>query len=579
MYAKKLNCKIESTIRKDFYFFEPIYHLTDHCPFNWALNEYGLLEDLFIPQCYLINSREKRLKLLAGIIDKLGVYLQSSYKIISSPILSKDILFIARSLGFIVEIKNQHTIKIKSSIYARLEEIPVKEMKKCAPIINENLPEVDLKYKFSIVKKGVDYYYGFEIDGNRRFVLADFTVTHNTVMSLKIISVLSKKTLILVHKEFLMNQWIERIQEFLPTARVGIIQGPKFEVDNKDIVIGMIQSIYDKVYPMNTFSSFGLTIIDEVHRIGSEEFSKTLTKIVTPYMLGISATVDRKDGLTKVLHMFIGEKLCSLQRENKDPVQVRAIEYKHFDEEYNKVEYDFRDNVKYSTMISKVSDFVPRSLFLVKVIRDLFMEDDEKQIMVLSHTRALLTFLYDSFTQPLAAGSSSVKTPTIGYYVGGMKEVDLKETETKQIVLATYAMAAEALDIKSLNTLVMVTPKTDIIQSVGRILRTQGDGKIVVDIVDTHEVFQNQWKKRRAYYKKCNYLIRQTDSAQYKDMMDIEKTWKKVFTPNTIKSTVPGSSSSEEEDDEGDNNCEPVKQHKLLINLDIFNDDPPSVNN
>jgi superfamily II DNA or RNA helicase len=125
----------------------------------------------------------------------------------------------------------------------------------------------------------------------------------------------------------------------------------------------------------------------------------------------------------------------------------------------------------------------------------------------------------------------------------------------------------------------MVTPKTDIIQSVGRILRTQGDGKIVVDIVDTHEVFQNQWKKRRAYYKKCNYLIRQTDSAQYKDMMDIEKTWKKVFTPNTIKSTVPGSSSSEEEDDEGDNNCEPVKQHKLLINLDIFNDDPPSVNN
>jgi hypothetical protein len=216
-----------------------------------------------------------------------------------------------------VEIKNQHTIKIKSSIYARLEEIPVKEMKKCAPIINENLPEVDLKYKFSIVKKGVDDYYGFEIDGNRRFVLAGFTVTHNTVMSLKIISVLSKKTLILVHKEFLMNQWIERIQEFLPTARVGIIQGPKFEVDNKDIVIGMIQSIYDKVYPMNTFSSFGLTIIDEVHRIGSEEFSKTLTKIVTPYMLGISATVDRKDGLTKVLHMFIGEKLYSLQRENK----------------------------------------------------------------------------------------------------------------------------------------------------------------------------------------------------------------------------------------------------------------------
>lgn len=146
-----------------------------------------------------------------------------------------------------------------------------------------------------------------------------------TVMALKIVSLLQKKTLIIVHKEFLMNQWIERIEDFLPGARVGKIQGPVFDVEGKDIVIGMVQTLYDREYPVEAFSSFGLTIIDEVHRIGSEQFSKTLFKTITPYMLGISATVERKDKLTKILYMFIGEIIYSIKRDSDDIVDVRGI--------------------------------------------------------------------------------------------------------------------------------------------------------------------------------------------------------------------------------------------------------------
>jgi superfamily II DNA or RNA helicase len=266
-----------------------------------------------------------------------------------------------------------------------------------------------------------------------------------TVMALKIISILSKKTLILVHKEFLMNQWIERIKEFIPNARVGIIQGQKFEVENKDIVIGMIQTLYDRPFPANAFTSFGLTIIDEVHRIGSEEFSKTLLKTITPYMLGISATVERKDGLTDILYMFIGEKIYSEARKDEDDVQVRAIQYMNPDIEFNTVEYDYRENVKYSTMITKIGTFTPRSDFIVRLLRDLMVEDASKQIMVLSHTRALLSYLSDEINRLIP----EIQT---GFYIGGMKQDKLQETESKQIVFATYSMAAEALDIKSLNT-------------------------------------------------------------------------------------------------------------------------------
>jgi superfamily II DNA or RNA helicase len=348
-----------------------------------------------------------------------------------------------------------------------------------------------------------------------------------TILALKIVELLQKKTLILVHKEFLMNQWIERIEEFLPGARVGKIQASVCDCEDKDIVIGMIQTMYNKVFPQEVYSQFGLTIIDEVHRIGSEEFSKTLLKTITPCMLGISATVERKDKLTKLLYMFIGPKVYSLLREQDDIVNVRGIEYITPDTEFNTVEYDYRGNTKFSTMISKLSNFGPRSDFVVRVIHDLLDENTEGQVMVLCHYRCLLTYLYDSI---MAKGLR-----TVGFYVGGMKQAALEETESKQIVLATYAMAAEALDIKTLSMLVMASPKTDITQSVGRILRIKHDNPVVVDIVDSHDIFQRQWLQRKRFYKKSNYAIRYIKSPTYTGMkLDWENdtSWKMVYDPN-----------------------------------------------
>jgi superfamily II DNA or RNA helicase len=176
------------------------------------------------------------------------------------------------------------------------------------------------------------------------------------------------------------------------------------------------------------------------------------------------------------------------------------------------------------------------------VIKDLILENPENQIMILAHNRSLLTYLYEAINHH--------QITSCGYYVGGMKEIHLKETETKQIVLATYAMAAEALDIKTLSTLVMVTPKTDIEQSVGRILRTKHKNPIVVDIIDKHESFMNQWRKRKTFYRKCNYKILTIDSNQYNGFENMEK-WKIVYEP---KNKMVDCSSQDEE-----NKSEPKK--------------------
>ena len=69
-------------------------------------------------------------------------------------------------------------------------------------------------------------------------------------------------------------------------------------------------------------------------------------------------------------------------------------------------------------------------------------------------------------------------------------------------------MASEGLDIKTLTTLVMATPKSDVCQSVGRILRSKHTKPLVIDIIDPHVIFKNQFKKRTLYYNSKNYVIK-----------------------------------------------------------------------
>ena len=346
-----------------------------------------------------------------------------------------------------------------------------------------------------------------------------------TCLALNIISRLKKKTFIIVHKEFLMNQWIERIEQFLPKARVGKIQGPIIDIDDKDIVIGMLQSLSMKEYPASTFESFGLTIIDEVHHISSEVFSNSLFKLVTKYMLGLSATMNRKDGTTKVFKMFLGDVIFKGKRDEAREVVVHAIKYEVEDDEFNEVKLDFRGNPAYSTMISKLCEYNRRSEFILKIISDMLSVNPNQQIMILAQYKNILKYLHDAIAHRNIA--------TVGYYIGGMKEQALKATEGKKIVIATYAMAAEALDIKTLTTLIMATPKTDIEQSVGRILREKHSSPIVVDIVDSHDLFQNQWRKRKTFYKKENYKIIYTNSTNY--TLDTSK-WLVVFNPTSSES-------------------------------------------
>jgi superfamily II DNA or RNA helicase len=319
-----------------------------------------------------------------------------------------------------------------------------------------------------------------------------------TVMALNIISKLKKKTLVIVHKSFLMDQWIERIEFFLPGARIGRIQGEIIDTENKDIVLGMIQSLSNKDYPPELWDEFGLCVFDECHHLGAEMFSNVMIQIVTNYNLGLSGTMTRKDGLTKVFKYFIGPVVHKEKTDITAKVLVKSVEYES-DGLFDGVKTDFKGNPLYSCLITRL-DELGRNQMISNIILNEFEKNPNQQMMVLAHTKSLLQNLYTLLSE---------KETSIGYYLGGMKEDKLKESESKRIILATYAMASEGLDIKTLTSLVLATPKSDVCQSVGRILRSKHESPLVIDIIDDNPALMSQYYKRLTYYSSKNYDIQE----------------------------------------------------------------------
>ena len=307
------------------------------------------------------------------------------------------------------------------------------------------------------------------------------------------------------------------------TIPVTSIEKDKNECEHKGVYDIEVEGNHNFVIANSRFDTDkGGIVVSNCHHMGAEVFSRCMMKLMTTYTLGLSGTMQRKDGLSKVFKMFLGDVVHKEKAESEHCVLVKGIKYVIDDDEFNEVEYDYRGNPKFSTMISKLCNYNRRSEFIVEVVIKELQHNPEQQIMILAHNKTLLQYLFKAIEHK--------KVATVGYYLGGMKDADLKASETKKVIIATYAMASEGLDIKTLTTLIMATPKTDVCQSVGRILRAKHTTPVVIDIIDAHDLFINQWQKRKTYYKKQNYKIIVTENSLY---CSDEKNgcWLTAYTP------------------------------------------------
>jgi superfamily II DNA or RNA helicase len=366
-----------------------------------------------------------------------------------------------------------------------------------------------------------------------------------TFMAIQIASLIRKKFLIIVDKEFLLQQWSNELKSLMPGIRIGTIQGdlkeihtmnipdptvPEIKIQLKelglsltgkkedllarlykakpketatyDCSIAMIQTLVSRPFDRHDFDSFGFTIFDECHHLGAAHFSRALLKVQTKHMLGLSATPTRDDGLTKVFEWFIGEPVYWEKIREADPdVIVRRVGFTCDKESYTKVPVDFMGMPVLARLLTQIVECEERNKVIDTLLVELLKEPLRKTLVLgdrIEHLRRIEANL--------------PKGTKVSYYIGGMKEDEREEgARTSQILLGSYAMASEAMNIKTLNTMIMITPRKKIEQSTGRILRVQKDKRdiqpLIIDIVDSHNVYQGQWLKRRAYYKKCAYKI------------------------------------------------------------------------
>lgn len=301
-----------------------------------------------------------------------------------------------------------------------------------------------------------------------------------TVMGAEIVVQLGVSTCVLVHKEFLAKQWEEAFQLVCPQLRVGRMQRDQVDTGNEfDVVVAVTQSVVNpkRNYPVDFFASFGFIICDEVHRYGADLWQKAITKFPAKYRLGLTATPERGDGMWRVITSHISDRGSRVIGQRLIPkVYLVTTNVSIPSRLYEKPWLD--ETQKRAKIISILADHEGRNEVIARNIAKAYFSN--RKTLVISERRAQLEWLSKRIKD------ISIDEDEIGFYVGGMKQEKLDISAQKQVILTTYQMTKEGLNIPDLDTLIMATPQAKVEQTVGRILRQHEDKAmpVVLDFCD-----------------------------------------------------------------------------------------------
>jgi superfamily II DNA or RNA helicase len=189
--------------------------------------------------------------------------------------------------------------------------------------------------------------------------------------------------------------------------------------------------------------------------------------------------------------------------DTEDPqTRVEVYEFKSNDAEYLEIVYNSQGVMSVANMVNKLTAYEPRTALIVEVISDIVRTSPERQILVLSdrvqHTKDILAALPPDVQSKAAILSTDVKSAKRAEFC-----------VSRKVLIATYAMCKEGFDVATLNTLVIATPRPDVDQIVGRILRVEKSARkvhpLIIDIMDSQ--FRRQFQERLSLYNKRKYTI------------------------------------------------------------------------
>jgi superfamily II DNA or RNA helicase len=321
-----------------------------------------------------------------------------------------------------------------------------------------------------------------------------------TIFCLAMIQAMKKKTAVLVHRDFLRGQWQARINRFLPDAKVGVIQGKKFDVEGCHIVIVMIGTLAswvkrDKVRP-ELRDMFGLVIADEVHRVSAPTWAPVMPLFNAAKRIGVSARPKRSDGLDKCFLYHIGPKVFTGQEYQMLPrIRRTWSSYKPT------IRRNSKFNIQFLSKEMAVRFMTSSPVYNKDVIDQVIgARKAGRKILVFSETIKHLQRLKEMFHAHWD-GEPSVAD----FLIGGMTEDQRDVACQADVIFGTYQMCRDALDVPPLDTVVLASPIRNPEQPAGRCLR-EFEGKkepIIVDMrTDSIPVCKEYGESRDRWYKR-----------------------------------------------------------------------------
>ena len=457
------------------------------------LKKYDLLGNKHIPYDYKINSRDIRLKVLAGLIDSDGYYNENCYEIVQKiKKLSYDILYLVRSLGFAAYIKKvkkscMYKGKKREGIYylisffgEGLENIPVLlEYKKAH---KRKQRKNALVNGFKIKPIDDTDYYGFMIDGNHRFLLGDFTVTHNTYTSINIATNIKLKTLIIVNKIVLINQWEQAIETVCPDAKIQKLTS-KSKLEDCDFYI--MNAINVPKMKHNFFKSIGFLIVDEVHLILAETLSKSLQYISPRYSIFLSATAYREDFLNKLFNLYAGPNKIIRKLQRVHTVYKIKTNFKPI------IEHTANGTVNWGKIIESLSNNYERNEQIIKIVKTF----SDRNILILSKRVEQSRYLFDRLKE---------EGENVQSLIGKEQSFDRE----CRVLVGITGKCGTGFDFNKLDCLIMaVDVESYFEQNLGRIMRTKEVDPLVFDIVDDNPILDKHFRTRKDVYTEAGGKI------------------------------------------------------------------------
>lgn len=331
-----------------------------------------------------------------------------------------------------------------------------------------------------------------------------------TQMGIALAAKLSRKTLWITHTQDLLTQSLDRAAQYFPREVLGTITAGKVHIGSH-MTFATVQTLC-KLDLDRYRDSWDVVIVDECHRLAGTPtkvtmFYKVMNNLAARHKYGLSATVHRSDGLIRSTFAVVGPVEYQVPEEAvaDKTIKVRVVR-RETGVETNRVCLDTDGTLDYGKLIPYLTESEERNR---RIVQDLKQNATHYNLILsdrLDHLRTLMENLPEECRESavMIDGSMTSKSARAAreHAIEDMRE------GRKHFLFASFTLAKEGLDIPRLDRLYMTTPKKDyavVTQSVGRIARTfpTKEDAICYDYVDRIQFCENQWKRRRAHYRKA----------------------------------------------------------------------------